>query len=156
MASKQLKSMNELYAAHRPQAESGISTPMKDVLERHLKCFGERSLEGILADYAPEAILYTPGGTLKGREAIKALFQTLFSEFEKPGFSIAMERKAVEGDYAYLLFSAETADNKYESATDTFVVRGGKIMAQSFAAKDYAETLSRADSTGGIGRSERM
>jgi hypothetical protein len=135
MASEQLKAMNELYAAHRPQAESEIPTPMKDVLERHLKCFGETNLESILADHAPEAILFTPGGMLKGPRSNKALFQTLFSEFEKPGFSIAMERKAVEGDYAYILFGAETADSKYESATDTFVVRGGKIVAQSFAAK---------------------
>jgi hypothetical protein len=30
--------------------------------------------------------------------------------------------------------SAETADNVYEMTTDTFVVRDGKIVAQSFAA----------------------
>jgi hypothetical protein len=33
------------------------------------------------------------------------------------------------------LWTAETADNTYEEATDTFVVRNGKIVAQSFAAK---------------------
>ena len=31
--------------------------------------------------------------------------------------------------------SAETADNLYELATDTFVGRNGRIVAQSFAAK---------------------
>jgi hypothetical protein len=36
-------------------------------------------------------------------------------------------------DYAYSLWSAETADNVYEMATDTQIVRGGKIVAQSFA-----------------------
>jgi hypothetical protein len=40
-----------------------------------------------------------------------------------------------EGDYAYLIWSGETADNHYEFATDTFIGRDGKIMAQSFAAK---------------------
>ena len=38
-------------------------------------------------------------------------------------------------EYAYILWTAETADNVYEMATDTFVVRDGKILAQSFAAK---------------------
>jgi len=33
------------------------------------------------------------------------------------------------------LWTAETADNSYDLATDTFVVQGGKILAQSFAAK---------------------
>ena len=46
-----------------------------------------------------------------------------------------MRQRYVEGDYAYVLWSAETADNSYEAATDTFVVRVGKIVAQSFAAK---------------------
>jgi hypothetical protein len=46
-----------------------------------------------------------------------------------------MKQQAVEGDYAYILWSAETADNVYEVGTDTFVVRDGKIVAQSFAAK---------------------
>ena len=46
-----------------------------------------------------------------------------------------MRQQWVEGDYAYILWSAETADNSYEAATDTFVVRNGKIVAQSFAAK---------------------
>ena len=40
-----------------------------------------------------------------------------------------------EGDYAYILWAAETADNVYELATDTFVVRDGKIIAQSFVGK---------------------
>jgi len=46
-----------------------------------------------------------------------------------------MKQQAVEGDYAYILRSAETADNVYEVGTDTFVVRDGKIVAQSFTGK---------------------
>ena len=36
----------------------------KEVLEHHLKCFAEGDLEGILRDYAPGAILFTPDGFL--------------------------------------------------------------------------------------------
>jgi len=46
-----------------------------------------------------------------------------------------MQHQSVAGDYAYILWNAETADNVYEVATDTFVVRDGKIVAQSFACK---------------------
>jgi hypothetical protein len=45
-----------------------------------------------------------------------------------------MLHRSIEGDYAYIVWTAETADNSYEFATDTFVVRDGKIIAQSFAA----------------------
>ncbi|HEY7317188.1 MAG TPA: nuclear transport factor 2 family protein [Candidatus Binatia bacterium] len=107
----------------------------KDVLERHLKCFGEGDLNGILSDYAPGAVLFTSNGPLKGTDAIRPLFQALIAEFEKPGAAFNMKRQSVEGDYGYILWDAETADNVYELATDTFVVRDGKIVAQSFTGK---------------------
>src|SRR6476659_808135 len=106
-----------------------------DVLDQHLKCFGENDLDGVLADYSSDAVLFVPDRPLKGPEAIKPFFQAFFSEFAKPGASFAMRQQYVEGDYAYILWSAETADNSYEAATDTFVVRNGKIVAQSFASK---------------------
>ena len=46
-----------------------------------------------------------------------------------------MQIQVVEGDYGYIVWTAETPDNVYEMATDTFVVRDGKIVAQSFTAK---------------------
>ena len=107
----------------------------KDVLDHHKKCFGEGDLEGILSDYAPDAVLFTPAGPLRGVDAISPLFQAMFAEFGKPGAVFSMQQEAVDGDYAYILWTAETADNVYELGTDTFVVRDGKILAQSFAAK---------------------
>jgi len=106
-----------------------------DVVNQHLKCFGERDLDGVLADYSSDAVLFIPGGPLRGPAAIKPFFQALVSEFSKPGATFSMRQQYSEGDYAYILWSAETADNSYEAATDTFIVRNGKIVAQSFAAK---------------------
>ncbi len=107
----------------------------KDVLDNHLKCFGEGDLEGILSDYARGAVLFTPDGPLRGTNSIRPLFQAMIAEFGKPGATFSMKQQSVEGDYAYILWAADTADNVYEVATDTFVVRDGKIVAQSFAAK---------------------
>ena len=106
-----------------------------DVLDRHLNSFAKYDLAGILADYSSDAVLFTPTGPLRGLAAIKPLFQALVSEFAKPGSSFTMQQRCIEGDHAYILWSAETAENSYEFATDTFVVRNGKIVAQSFAAK---------------------
>jgi SnoaL-like domain len=85
--------------------------------------------------HSSDAVLFVPGRPLKGPHAIKPFFQAFFSEFAKPGASFSMRQRYVDGDYAYILWSAETADNSYEAATDTFVVQKGKIVAQSFAAK---------------------
>ncbi len=107
----------------------------KNILEHHLKCFDEGDLDGVLSDYAPDAVLFTANGPLRGADAMRPLFQALIAEFAKPGASFNMKQQLVEGDYAYIVWTAETADNVYELATDTFVVRGGKIAAQSFAGK---------------------
>ena len=107
----------------------------KDVIDHHLRSFGERDLKGILSDYAPGAVLFTPEGPLRGIDAIRPLFQAMLAEFGKPGSVFSMKQQFVEGDYAYILWTAETADNVYEMGTDTFVVRDGKIVVQSFAGK---------------------
>ena len=110
-----------------------IST--KDVIDHHLKAFAERDLKGVLSDYAPDAVLFTQHGPLRGVDAIRPLFQGMFAEFDKPGSTFSMKQQFAEGDYAYILWTAETADNVYELGTDTFTVRQGKIVAQSFTGK---------------------
>ena len=110
-------------------------TSTKDIIDHHLKAFGERDLDGVLSDYAPGAVFFTQDGPLRGPDAIRPLFQAMIAEFGKPGATFSMKQQFVEGDYAYILWTAETADNVYELGTDTFVVRDGKIVAQSFTGK---------------------
>jgi ketosteroid isomerase-like protein len=110
-------------------------TSTKDIINHHLKAFSDRDLSGVLSDYAPSAIFFTPKGPLQGPDAIRPLFQAMIAEFQKPGATFTMKEQFVEGNYAYILWSAETADNVYELGTDTFVVRDGKIVAQSFTGK---------------------
>ncbi len=107
----------------------------KEVVDNHLRCFGKGDLNGILSDYAPMAILLTPDRPVEGVDAIRQLFKSLLAEFAKPGSSFKLKHQSIKGNYAYILWTAETADNGYALATDTFVVHDGKIVAQSFAAK---------------------
>src|SRR6476660_9911306 len=94
----------------------------KEVLDHHLRCFANGDLQGILSDYAPDAVLFTPDGPLRGVDEIRPLFEAMLAEFGKPGASHSMKHESIEGDYAYVLWTAETADNSYEFATDTLVV----------------------------------
>jgi ketosteroid isomerase-like protein len=110
-------------------------TSTTDVINHHLKAFGEHDLKGVLSDYAPGVVFFTQNGPLKGVDAIRSLFQALIREFAKPGSKFNMKQQSVEGNHAYILWTAETADNVYELGTDTFVVHNGKIVAQSFTGK---------------------
>ena len=110
-------------------------TTTKDVVDNHLKCFEKGDLNGLLSDYARNAVLFIPEGKRRGAEAIAPFFEQLFAEFGKPGAAFRLKSQSVEGEYAYILWTAETAENMYELGTDTFVVRDGQIVAQSFAGK---------------------
>ncbi len=88
-----------------------------------------------MEDFDDDSIVFTPDGLLKGRHAIREFFVGLLEEFGKPGMSFEMLRQSVEGDCAYLMWQAETADNVCEIATGTFVVRDRKIQYQSFCGK---------------------
>ena len=72
---------------------------------------------------------------LHGCDAIRQFFGTLFEEFEKPGMSFDLQQQEVDGDTAYIVWTAETADSHFEIGTDTFIVRDGKIVMQTFAGK---------------------
>jgi ketosteroid isomerase-like protein len=108
----------------------------QDVLNHHLQSFGSGDLNGLLEDYTSESVFMTSeGAVVHGPEQMKGLFQALIAEFAKPGASFSMSQMIVDGEIAFIAWSAETADNVYEMATDTFVVRDSKIVAQTFAAK---------------------
>jgi ketosteroid isomerase-like protein len=74
----------------------------KEVLDNHLRCFGESDLNGILSDYAPMAILFTPDRPLVGVDAIRPLFEGLLAEFAKPGASFELKHQSIKDDYAYI------------------------------------------------------
>lgn len=107
----------------------------EEVLAPHAKCFAARNIDGLLADYSDDAVFFGHGDVLRGPNAIKIVFDELFAEFAKPGLSFARKERSIERDYAYVVWSAETADNSYELASDTFVIQNGSIRMQAFTAK---------------------
>ena len=44
-------------------------------------------------------------------------------------------QREVDGDTAYIVWKAETANNLFEIGSDTFIVKNGKIVTQTFAGK---------------------
>ena len=105
------------------------------VVNHHLEGFLALDVQGVMADYAPDAVMIVPTGVLHGADEIRPLFQNLFAEFAKPGATFDLKQQLIEGDVAYIWWVAETPDNTYELGTDTFFVRHGKIAVQTFAFK---------------------
>ena len=117
------------------EQKNGVAATTLDVLTHHLNSFGDFDIAGTMADYTAESRFFTPDGLLRGSEAIRRFFVRLFEEFAKPGMSFEMLGQEVDGDTAYIVWKAETADNRFELGSDTFIVQNGKIVTQTFAAK---------------------
>jgi|SRR5215469_1984765 len=113
----------------------------EEVLDHHLKCFGARDIDGLVADYAPDAVFFGPEGAFRGPNAIQPVFERLFVEFAKPGRAVTGKQRLIEGEYAHIVWSAETADNSYELGSDTFVIQKWKHSNASLHCEGDAEAL---------------
>ena len=48
-----------------------MASTTEEVVRRHVKCFFEGDLEGVVSDYSADAVLFTPTGPLKGHDSIR-------------------------------------------------------------------------------------
>jgi len=98
-----------------------------DILQRHLDALAAGDLEGLLADYADDAVMISPAGAISGMDALRKTFERTTANPPK----IEEDGRVVEGDYAYIVWHNE----RISFGTDTFVVRDGKIVCQTVALK---------------------
>jgi hypothetical protein len=108
-----------------------MSNATHAVLQRHLQSAGV-GVDAIMADYLEESILITPDATHRGLAEIRSFFVELCEGGTK-GFlgTFKMKRVEVSGELAYIVWEAKPW---FAFATDTMLVRDGKIVRQTFAA----------------------
>ncbi|PON18344.1 hypothetical protein C2W62_08415 [Candidatus Entotheonella serta] len=107
----------------------------EEILNHRLQCFASGDLDGLMSGYADDAILFTPEGILRGLGGIRPLLEAFLAEWSKDPAANRFEvgTQLVEGNLAYIVYSGETPDNTYHLVTDTFIIRDGKIVQQTFA-----------------------
>jgi len=102
----------------------------QDTLSHHLQSFGE-GLDSIMLDYTDASVLFTPDGPLSGLESIRAFFDGFLSNSPPELLrALTVTRQDISGDVAYIHWKAEPF---IPFATDTFLIRDGKILAQTYA-----------------------
>ena len=106
------------------------------ILDRHLSAFSVGDVDALVEDYTDASVMITQDATHKGREAIRVFFSGLLAEHFTPGtYDFTMDVVTFEGDTAYIVWHASCASAEVILATDTFVLRDGKIATQTFTAK---------------------
>ena len=116
-------------------ANVNVGDSTEQVLARHWRDFVSGDLESIISDYAPDALLVSAMGTLKGHAQIRPMFESIFSHLFPPGTStLKLEKQTIEGELAFIIWSASAPKYEVPFATDTLWIREGKIAVQTFAA----------------------
>ena len=101
----------------------------QEVFAHHAEVLIAGDLEGIVSDYADDAVFITPAGTLRGKDGVREGFTQLLSDV--PNAEWAVPTQIFEGDVLFIEWSADAASTQVEDGIDTFVFRDGEIIVQT-------------------------
>lgn len=111
--------------------ESQRARSTQDVFAHHLQAFAQ-GVDALVSDYTEQSSIVVQSGTLTGLAAIRQFFEGFLQDIQ-PGFweAFKIQRQEVCADVAYLVWEARPF---VAMATDTLVVRDGRIHVQTFTA----------------------
>ena len=124
-----------------PTAAAATSTTdMEAAIARHVKNVKAADVEGVLADYADDAILVsppglvTPAGTFVGKDKVREFFVWLATPAVLPGAQSMVTTNEVVGPNTMLFrWTQFPGTPKEVKGYDIFVFRNGKIIFQTTA-----------------------
>lgn len=105
----------------------------RNILQRHLSSFQQNDLEALMADYSSESVLITPDSNYSGIEEINDFFTDLMAHFPKQKSILEIDKTVINDDLAYIVWHGKTPSLEVPFATDTFIIKNGKILRQTFA-----------------------
>jgi ketosteroid isomerase-like protein len=115
----------------------------KVILDRHERTIKAADLDGVMADYADNAVLVAPAGVVsgqtnlsgsnlfEGKANIRKFFAVLTTKETNPAVkSMVATYEHKTNDTAIMRWAQFPGTAKEVSGTDVFVIRGGKIITQ--------------------------
>lgn len=110
--------------------EATTARTPQEVFAHHGEALMAEDLDGIVSDYADDAMFITPdGGVLRGKDGVRQGFVKLLGDV--PHASWELPTQIFADDILLLEWSAESEHVKVEDGIDTFVFRDGLIRVQT-------------------------
>jgi ketosteroid isomerase-like protein len=106
-----------------------MSRTPQEVFQHHAEVLIGGDLDGIVADYAEDAVFISPSGVLRGKDGIRQAFAKLLADVPKAEWQVPTQ--VFEGDVLFIEWSAKAANTFVEDGIDTFVFRDGEIVVQT-------------------------
>ncbi len=102
------------------------------VVQTHLEAFVRQlGVDAIVRDYHDDARFLSEARTYHGKREIRQFFEAFLAALPRNAIDrFSLRTLRVDGEIAYITWSA---GDDVPLGTDTFVVRDGRIVAQTFA-----------------------
>lgn len=101
-----------------------------ETLQAHFAAIATGDPDRVVADFADDAVLLTTDGLVRGRDALHDAFAGIFGAL--PNVVVAAESVLVDGDVAFVTWTAEAEGGRVTDGVDTFVFDAdGQIRAQT-------------------------
>jgi uncharacterized protein (TIGR02246 family) len=101
----------------------------EEVFQHHAQALGAGDLEGIVADYADDAVFISPAGIKRGKDGIREAFTQLLADVPEAAWTL--KTQIYEGDVLFLEWAADAGATSVDDGIDTFVFRDGLIRVQT-------------------------
>lgn len=102
----------------------------QEIFDHHLAALLGGDLDGLVADYADDAVVITAAGVARGKAEVRAAFSKLGGALS--GGEFAVKTKVYEGDVLLLEWTHDTSETHIDGI-DTFVFGDGLIRVQTIS-----------------------
>jgi ketosteroid isomerase-like protein len=101
----------------------------QEVFQHHAEVLIAGDIDGIVSDYADDAVFITPAGTLRGKDGVRQGFEKLLADLPNAEWDVPTQ--IFEGDVLFIEWNARSQSTHAEDGIDTFVFADGLIRVQT-------------------------
>ena len=106
-----------------------MSRSPQEVFQHHAEVLIGGDIDGIVSDYADDAVFITPDGSLRGKDGIRQAFQKVLDDL--PDAELDLKTATFEDDALFIEWTAKTSAGRVDDGIDTFIFRDGQIRLQT-------------------------
>jgi len=101
----------------------------QEIFAHHAEVLIAGDIDGIVSDYADDAVFITPAGVRRGKDGVRAGFTDLLADL--PSATWAVPTQIFEGNVLFIEWNAVAAETRALDGIDTFVFEGDSIRVQT-------------------------
>ena len=115
-------------STNQPGAADLSKRTPEEIFAHHGQALGAEDLDATVMDFAATAVLVTPDGVRRGKDAIRTFFDGLFKALPKAQWGL---KTIYVDNLLFVEWTGDSAQASVSDGVDTFIFKDGLIQAQT-------------------------